>query len=44
MWNFDMVSTAASPDIKFSATEEWNDRGNSNQAGSNEHRCIKEDI
>jgi hypothetical protein len=44
MWNFDMVSTAASPDIKFSVTEVWNDGGNSNQAGSIEHKCIKEDI
>jgi hypothetical protein len=44
MWNLDMVSTAASPDIKFSATEKWNDGENSNQAGSIDHRCIKEDI
>ena len=44
MWNFDMVSTAAPPDIKFSSTEQWNDGGNSNQAGSIEHKFTKEDI
>jgi hypothetical protein len=36
-----MVSTAASPDIKFSATEEWNNGGKSNQAGPIEHKYIK---
>jgi hypothetical protein len=38
------VKPAASPDIEFSATEVWNDGGNSNQAGSIENECIKEDI
>jgi hypothetical protein len=39
-----MLSTAALPNIKLSATEELNDEGNSNQAGSIDHKCIEKDI
>jgi hypothetical protein len=39
-----MVRTLASPDIKFSAKEEWNDGGKSKQAGSIEQKGFYEDI